>query len=160
MPAVNSQPDLRVSSCGALRRPLLSATVMVLILPLVAVRAQTVDYVLDLRNAPRDPPIAQDISPATGDAVVEIQGLMRVGYRESSVTKKAPLALEVRIQKIWPLSVRWNEDVQVDLLVRNAGKEPVAIPASRRDREILSSGRIGRTRLHMLFKLSPSSDLA
>jgi hypothetical protein len=51
-----------------------------------------------------------------------------------------PFPVEVTLQEIWPINVSHADRVTVEILLRNIGQEAIAIPASRKYRDVFKPG--------------------
>jgi hypothetical protein len=100
----------------------------------VAAYANAVDLTLDLtEQRPAD-----DILPTVGIVMASGEG--------GPSAKPMKLPLEVTIQDLSPLTPAVTKDeIHLQLLVRNVGKEPLAIPASKHYSEIMKSGNLDRS---------------
>lgn len=115
--------------CGRRRLSILLSA-----LSLVVVKANPADLTLDLTEQ----------RPATD--LLPMVGFVRAGAGDAApVVKPMKLPLEVTIQDISPLTPWLRVDeVEVQLLVRNTGKEPVAIPSSKHYSDTMKSGNEDR----------------
>ena len=79
------------------------------------------------------------------------------------MVKPVKLPLEITIQDIGPLTPSVTKDeVDVQLLVRNVGKEPITIPASKHYSEIMKSGNEDRreTSLALTFTVESANGVS
>ena len=103
-------------------------------LSLIVVGANAADLILDLTG--QQP--ADDHLPVVGSVIT--------GTSDGGpMTKPVKLPLEVSMQDISPLSPSVTKDeMYLQLLVRNVGKEPIAIPSSKHYSEVMKSGNADR----------------
>jgi hypothetical protein len=118
--------------------------------PFVSLVARPADLILDLTKARPD---------NTGHLGVPGR---RVGGVEhgGKAPKAIPLPLEVTVQQLWPLTASYRDKFAAEILVRNMGMEPVAIPISRNYLEVVKPGNQDQRMLTVFLKLTPTGSTA
>jgi hypothetical protein len=82
---------------------------------------------------------AQRLLDLIGDRPASSDIMMVPGASPGSMNRPTPLSLDLTIQDIYPLVASQNDRVTVQILMRNAGKEPIEIPSSRDTAGIIGS---------------------
>ncbi len=77
-----------------------------------------------------------------------------IGGKGGIGTKRVDLPIEVSIVRIWPLSVTWRDKVEVDITLKNVGRDPIAIPVSKDHDGIYKSGNRAVKTAHFLLRLT------
>lgn len=72
-----------------------------------------------------------------------------------AVTTPPLLPIQVTLDRIWPLSVLGTGKLELDLTLRNTGKEPISIPASRRYDLTENVGNAGIRHMAVGVRLTP-----
>ena len=79
-----------------------------------------------------------------------------IGGKGGVETKKVELPLEVSIVRIWPLSVTWRDKIEVDITVKNLGRDSIAIPISKDHDGIYKNENRGIKTAHFRLRLTLS----
>ena len=80
------------------------------------------------------------------------------GGRFGSAVPEITLPIEVTLQDLYPAAVEARGRVTALILIRNVGKESLAIPASR-DFAVLKAGNEGQRIIHVFLTITPPTPL-
>jgi hypothetical protein len=80
------------------------------------------------------------------------------GGRIGNSAAAAPLPVEVTLQDLYPTGVEASGRLTALVLIRNVGKGPLAVPASR-DFGVLKAGNQGQRMLHVSLTITPPPPL-
>jgi hypothetical protein len=111
------------------------------------------EYLVNLRN-PQDS-LRSKATSRQAEVVVAVKDgieVFAVGQIQLGPMKPAEsLPLEVTITRFWPLTVSAHGELEVDLLIRNVGEVPVAIPVSTDEDIVFQTGNAQRMRLGLVL---------
>lgn len=126
---------------------------------LVSAPIHAEEFTVDLRTPPVDTVDAQ-ANKSTSARFIRLRGGIEEYQIEvpsyatngSAQTKPKPMPITIEVLRIWPLSLTNNADIDVDLRLKNIGKEPITVPVATGLHEVLSTPGRQRKALRLQFK--------
>jgi len=101
----------------------------------------------------------QQILDLTGDRPQDDRFRL-FGHDVSNLVKPVQLSLEVTLLEVWPLTVASLERVDVQLSLRNTGKDAITIPVSRSYSKTMEPGMRGRRVFYVGLMLNRPGDVS